>query len=327
MKAYHRLIDIYTIMTRTASSALAKSGLSRRSDFYANGGQRVIDMVSIVDRGAAGNAAKWVTSLMEAESAWIDSGSPYYNIGGHYLEAASRSRLDIPCDMMRLPFPAMLVRIQEGHGKIQYGGELATILATEVTGGVLKVNATFVDADDDPKDGVPIVFSVDLRKGGSIEDAIKRSSRDCRHREFYGNMAESDAAEVDDAAKQCLKILVTVALLAVGKSDLLEPDVLARDRAQMQSASDKDKSRIVARAHRRGKKGWTVGETRLPRSISVARSSGGGRELTRSHLRCGHFHAIRHGRGRTEIKVMWFPPTAVRPDLPAVESRGYVASS
>jgi len=108
---------------------------------------------------------------------------------------------------------------------------------------------------------------------------------------------------------------------------LLDPDLLARDRDR--TTDTESKVRATARAHRRGKKGWIVGgrETRLPRSGGGGQGGGTRGELTKSHLRCGHFHAVRCGKGRSEIKVMWFPPTVVRPDLPTSQSRGYKAAS
>lgn len=306
-------------------------GAIRRSDFYADGGELAIDALSAnASRlGLGSNYIAWATLRLGAESAWIDCGSPYYKIGGHYLEAAARARLDVPCDMMRLPFPAMLVRLQEGHGLIlhdhgdEVGGELKTILAVETEDG-LTIHAVF---DSDDPEGTTMVFSMRLDEGGSLEDAIERGTAR-PHRDIEGGyMSGGAAVAMNRIARQCLKVLTTVALLAIGKSELLDPEVLSRDRASMKSASDEAKSRIVDRARRRGKTGWTVGETRLPRnSRANPAERSGGRELTRSHLRGGHFHAVRYGRGRTEIKVMWFPPTAVRPDLPATESRGYVAA-
>ena len=45
---------------------------------------------------------------------------------------------------------------------------------------------------------------------------------------------------------------------------------------------------------------------------------GEGRERTHAHIRSGHFHAVRCGEGRKNVKVKWFRPTVVRPDLPFV---------
>jgi hypothetical protein len=39
------------------------------------------------------------------------------------------------------------------------------------------------------------------------------------------------------------------------------------------------------------------------------------REHSHAHIRAGHFHAVRYGQGRRSVKVKWFRPTVVRPDL------------
>ena len=41
-----------------------------------------------------------------------------------------------------------------------------------------------------------------------------------------------------------------------------------------------------------------------------------GRTLHYQHWRAGHFHRVRHGEGPAKIRVKWFRPTLIRPDLP-----------
>jgi hypothetical protein len=50
---------------------------------------------------------------------------------------------------------------------------------------------------------------------------------------------------------------------------------------------------------------------------------GTGKSLEYGHMRSGHMRMQPHGKGNKERKLIFIPPTVVRPDLPIKASRGY----
>jgi hypothetical protein len=123
------------------------------------------------------------------------------------------------------------------------------------------------------------------------------------------------------------RIIISSGFLANSPEDMLVvPDVIAADRqkfSEAQTSGDQDTmKRLVDRARKRGKNGYNVGTSEMfvgeARSASSQRqdSEATGKELTHSHIRGGHPHAVRYGEGKSKIKIKWFRPTRVRPDLP-----------
>ncbi|TWU49347.1 hypothetical protein Poly59_39610 [Rubripirellula reticaptiva] len=124
-----------------------------------------------------------------------------------------------------------------------------------------------------------------------------------------------------EVIENCIRLVATVGLIANCPEDnLLEYDVLAKDKQRFKSASPKRKEELIAKARRRGKIGWNVGtnelfigEQPLGESGSAAAPRG---SHNHAHIRTGHLHAVRFGKGRKQVKIKWFRPTVVRPDLP-----------
>ena len=117
----------------------------------------------------------------------------------------------------------------------------------------------------------------------------------------------------------CCKLAVTIGFMANSKSELIEPDILGRDRQRYATGDDAVKAQCADRAKRRGKFGWNVGNDLmfLGEQDSQHHAAEGERgELNYSHLRGGHPHAVRYGKGKKKVKIMWFRPTRVRADLP-----------
>ena len=80
--------------------------------------------------------------------------------------------------------------------------------------------------------------------------------------------------------------------------------------------------RLANKARRRGKNGWTIGrELQVAVNRSASEPAGEKRgPLTHQHLRRRHFRMQRHGPGWKESRMIFIPPTAIRPDLPLPEN-------
>jgi len=101
---------------------------------------------------------------------------------------------------------------------------------------------------------------------------------------------------------------------------LLEYDVLSKDRQKFREADDERRNLLIDRARRKGKVGWNVGTTELllgdmPRQkVNLPEHQRG--EHSHAHIRTGHLHAVRYGEGKRQVRIKWFRPAVVRPDLP-----------
>ena len=123
-----------------------------------------------------------------------------------------------------------------------------------------------------------------------------------------------------EVIKNCLRIIATIGFMANTPEDnFVEYDVLSKDRQKFADGDAETRSRIIDRAHRRGKHGWNVGTNEMFLGAVPRWSSDGfvghRREHSHAHIRAGHFHAVRCGEGRRNVKVKWYRPTVVRPDL------------
>lgn len=265
-----------------------------------------------------------------AELRLADVGA-YFKVSGRYVGAAMRTTLDIPAENLRLPRPTILIRLPLGSG-------LETALVSEVAFGTRNGKPyTIMTKGKAPKvgegrgilihtfrtDGAEGEFFVlNLGDGNSLDDAIQTTME-------HWTQAESGRDGFKGRITGVLKLVATVAFLATGQSDLLEPDILTKDKGEKWDRADGTaRERMVAKAVRRGKVGWTVGgnngrEIRLPYAAREGRADGTGRGLTHSHPRNGHFHAVRYGLGKAEVKVVWYEMTIVRPDLPPGDSGRY----
>jgi hypothetical protein len=79
------------------------------------------------------------------------------------------------------------------------------------------------------------------------------------------------------------------------------------------------------RANRRGQLGRNVGTNEMlvdwyPLNPNQE-PDGSPRSHKSAHIRTGHFYAVRCGKRKSQMKVEWFRPTVVRPDLPFSEKK------
>lgn len=163
-----------------------------------------------------------------------------------------------------------------------------------------------------------IIFGV--KPDETVPQAIERATN-----EVAGSVEEMMLVALRERLENLFRIIITTGFLADCPEDMLVvPDVLADDRWKYWDALQKgltdDAKRIAARAKRRGKFGWNVGTNEMfvgQRPLPNTKTNGdSGRELSYSHIREGHPHAVRFGPGKTLVKIKWFRPTRVRPDLP-----------
>lgn len=156
--------------------------------------------------------------------------------------------------------------------------------------------------------------------GETIPQAIEAATEDKTKMEslVYLGMGER--------LSNLFRVIISTGFLSNCPEDgLIVPDVLADDRSkysEAQSTQDQNTmTRLKERARKRGKNGYNVGTSEMfvgeaKAALSERQGEGSGKELSFSHIRGGHPHAVRYGEGKNKIKIKWFRPTRVRPDLP-----------
>jgi len=262
---------------------------------------------------------------LSIEYAWIEAHKPYYQIWPGVADEFIKTRIDIDCSLLKSPHQVFAIKMPILDAPIlsfKYQDKTSIVesmVITHIPPNIMIWRITFrVEDIDNPGSAA---FSLHLKDGLTIEECIGEFS------EFYAKDTEDKPftipASIQDA---CLRLIVGVHFLATGSHKILEYDVLSKHLAayrELEKESPKRKE-YENRAKKKGKFGWNIGSGRgerglkLPRGLSYADAvkAAGGRELLYQHLRGGHWHTVRFGRGREKIKIVWFDETTVRGDLP-----------
>jgi hypothetical protein len=279
------------------------------------------------------------------EYLWLLEDQPYYNIHPNIVPYLCRCKLEsIPAEYVEVPggFDTVLIRFAAPDPDLTVEGVeyVRSILLAKPVIGRLDSDevATFFETGSRPaKLGEPssvLHLHIDLGERGDFEGVPTMKDWVITIPLDPEKTLEEEFARLDDIAperiapgtrrrevlKNCLRLIATVGFLANTPDDqLIQYDVLVRDRAKFAEASEERKKEFIEKARRRGKRGWNIGTNEmlvgpLP-TFSESGSTGEGKELTHAHIRTGHLHAVRHGEGKRMVKIQWFRPTVVRPDL------------
>lgn len=329
---------------RTLGPKTARLPLAERVRIYAG---------RLRDRAVNGDISRHtLTSELERlaeEYLWLLAGKPYYNVHPLIVPHLSRCRLD--------KIPASYLEVPGGFDAVHVGFAAAepclSVSDTAFVRAILFSRAILRDLGPEAlsrlvETGVKPVslksFSKRLRlyislgKRGQCDGltqfrgstvTIYLHDDKTLDEEFFAvdsslgdNFAQGTRGF--EVLRNCVRLLATVGFMCNQTEDgLLEYDVLAKDRQRFSEADEEGRQRIIDRARRRGKIGWNVGTNEMfvgeMEKWSSASGARNGREHTRAHIRSGHLHAVRCGEGRRNVKIKWFRPTVVRPDLPFAE--------
>jgi hypothetical protein len=279
------------------------------------------------------------------EYLWIIAGKPYYNIHPKMAGHLCNCRLDnLPASYLEVPggFDAVLIRFAGPSPELQVGeGEYvrSILMARSITSLPGDAFVNLIDHGQPPTEfgsiADTLTFRIDLGDRGECDTLSYIRDWVISVRLLPDRNLDQEFATFEDAAPEliapgtrrrevlenCLRLIATVGLIANSpEENLLQYDVLSKDRAAFAEADAERRQQLIDRARRRGKYGWNVGTNELlvgeVSHCSAARTSGCGREHSHAHIRSGHLHAVRFGPGRELVKIKWFRPTVVRPDLP-----------
>lgn len=289
-----------------------------------------------------------------SEFLWATEGRPYYNIHPAMISHLSKIDLDkIPVELIEIPndFHSICVRFSN-NVPIRYKDNEHMLFGQQEGDDPIQVRCVLFSSITNPKDlkelnldedrgfvmhldegvrthqrGVDCVvcntFRFTARKDETIPHALQRNLD-----ELSKSSDQSDyllASHLRQKIEALFKVVVSVGFLANAPEDgVIVPDVLSNDASKYKEAVSKgDQERIEVienRAKRRGKVGWNVGTNEIFVGESGFRSKppikGEGKQLQYSHIRQGHFHAVRFGKNKEKIKLKWYRSKRIREDLP-----------
>ncbi len=179
-----------------------------------------------------------------------------------------------------------------------------------------------------------IVLPVWFRGNDSLEAALKNfianrnslpnclplpsTAMDLLRADANDNRQNKD--NIDTVDLSVLKIIVTIGFLANSNDQLIEPDVLSKLRNAYTNGTKQARKDIAAKSRRKGKLGYNVGNDMMFLGAKPFQKrenyDSSDKELEYAHIRGGHPHAVRYGKGHEKVKIMWFRPLTVRADLP-----------
>ncbi len=228
---------------------------------------------------------------MDAEGKWVEDHRPYYHVYPGILGPLLNLALDLETEAIRTPRRALAVCLPRDHKhpRLTFAeGQVRSILMAR---GFATVNWQEYDA-------INLFIDVGETAGDCPILTFRsfRTAKGCTVQGELDTLPDHPSANVGIRVPRpliidCIRLCATLCLLA-NDPEVIQPDVLNKDRAKYQANRDE---KYIDKAHRRGKVGWLVG-----------------RDLEMSpHYRRGHFALFWTGSGRHAPKVGWRKGTVV----------------
>lgn len=185
---------------------------------------------------------------MFSELHWWKNGRPYYNV----WPAITESLLNF--DVSKVPFnsflsapdPYICVQFQEGG----FNGVMCIVVSVIPCGKVSPLHHIIVCTEQRTE-----YVRTQLGREYKSATQICAVSKDDEFRSLQEMVLAEESMKLTETQNICLSVL-----LMERDSDLFEPDILRKDTAKYQNASEEDRKRIAERAFkRRNQRGYHVG--------------------------------------------------------------------
>lgn len=205
---------------------------------------------------AAKTPVSGVAGQLIAEQAWELAQRPYYNVWPSIVPMVTRLSLDIDSNLIRLPLPALCVRLPKRDNPLTFDwqGQAAQIRSI-LLGESKEAQAILMmfDLGETKTTGrcdMPIGSFCNFARneGVTVEQAIAALPR------RPSNKGYIDIPEA--MLSDCVRLCCSLCLLEADPS-IITPDVLSKDRDEFDRTGDQ---KYVEKAHRRGRLGWDVGK-------------------------------------------------------------------
>lgn len=260
--------------------------------------------------------------LHEAEEKLYQAGKPYYKIWPAIASQLCDTEMRIPGQFFRLPFPGMEIRLPTRDNPLE-PARACVVARLEgnawLDGRDWGLVVAFMDGEPEAKGTRIWLADIPIRPTLLLEDALDQTSlvQQC-----------PDPA----LARRLVRVCVGVCFFGVDNHEAILPDlpraVIDRYQREGRTPSGSVAKKHLKEARKAGLFGWKVGsEIDLPRPVIQHHPAGEGqgehRELTAGHVRRGHMRMQAHGEKLSQRKLIFVPPTLVRPDLPLASTHGY----
>ncbi len=304
-----------------------------------------------------------VTTKVATVVEWkfLDCGRPYYKVFPGILHQMAHTSINVPVEQIRPPYPAFEIRFPRrdcGPLSDYYQSLIVGFASPRDDDGLIDLTAappgtkcgnqqpvkanlddTYLSmnifwAGTDIKTGKKEpgrfdYFCLDLAKGKTLEECF----RDTKYwgdaydttDQHYHIMADHPD-EVFPSLGWMLRAVLCTTMFGIARHELVMPDI----PIPVINATRRGRIGKQLEEHRRLKqkfRGWLVGsEISLPQPLVVYNRdcrTGAGQELKYGHIRSGHLRMQPCGPGGKERKLIFVPPTVVRPDLPVRTTHGY----
>lgn len=225
-------------------------GLTSREEMY-----DTLDELNLAAGNGIGVRHSWF------ERAWRKAGCPYYDVYPAIIPMLTSISLDIPGEHIKPPqgYDSLLLRLPKNREGIEQDGLVVRSvffsfqLCNRAPGMDAPEQGLCVGMDLGERDvtGIPVftlrAFPLDERP---IEEAM-RGFRD------HESLREGLQVPIE-LIERCVRLALTVCL--IGEDDeLLDPEILAKDRAKYRFADEEKRRALIEKARRRGKHGYRLG--------------------------------------------------------------------
>jgi len=286
-----------------------------------------------------------------AQQEWYRWGRPYYKIWPQMLDALAVVDINIPGRFLQMPYPFFEIKLPTCH-------DMGSPENPKLVGLLVSVAHT----GDEIEKGIPMTLESCDRKmvvsyqfDGPVgqNDILTPEAAFQRIEYSYAMGIEEDTPlqeRLDDAdlhtsvyndgtfepgkefRSGLMRLAIATCFFGVGQHEVVMPDLPRKliTKYREAVAAGKPTDDIVDKGNRQMHGvGWKVGsEIDLPLPMVRYEYKDGEplrkRELQKSHIRRGHMRMQQVGpRDNPRYKMVFIPPTVVRPDLPLGTSAGY----
>ncbi len=224
---------------------------------------------------------------MVSEGTWEKDHRPFYCVWPSIAPMLLRLSLDLDTSLVKPPMPVFLIRFprekpplcwDDGHIRSILVGPTSLHKGDQIFDGfVLWVDTGERDkAPDGTLYPVHTYINLPMKRGMTLEESLRALP--------YDPSAYQGIQMPEEIRTNCARLACTICLLE-NDPELIEPDVLAKDRDKFEITRD---AKYVERAKRRGKVGWNVGK-----GIEVI-----------PHVRRPHPALMHTGHGRTVPRIV-----------------------
>lgn len=345
---FHDIDTQLTYFRRHLPDQVPRGGPAAFYDRMMRSGCRFIEEAFARDRGV-------LTRQLMTEWSWYEGNCPYFLMHPGLVDSLAKMRMDIPAKLIQFPthpkgvvdrgglMRAFVMRFPTENNPMSFEAQSRlpganwvglTEPTTHYVRGIMAVyqDRAYLQRYADKYGFVPhfgedqeVIVWIDIGERDVLPGLGWQSpvwtyralmwSGDETVEEAQSKLPDSSTINEGvliprEVVQKCIRLVLSVCFLMRGDSRLVRPVVLGKD-----AGSSLPLAELQRRAVRAGQYGWRVGYDSMF-SAEPRAGAGTGEGLKWAHVRGMHWHQIRFGPGKANVRVDLFMDTIVRPDLP-----------